>query len=72
LLIHPFCYMDANAFFEQQLTVEQAAYELEQYYTTVKQVNGTLHTIFHNHFLTEQSAWQPWRKMYEAFLNKYF
>lgn len=72
LLVHPFCFMDANAFFEQQLTVEQAAYELEHFYTTVKQVNGTLHTIFHNHFLTEQPAWQPWRKMYEDFLNKYF
>jgi hypothetical protein len=72
LLVHPFCFMDANCIFEQHLTAQQAGYELYQYYTTVKQVNGTLITIFHNHFLTEQPEWQPWRKMYEAFLEKYF
>ena len=72
LLIYPFCYMDANAVFEQQLTVQQAAQELEHYYTTVKKINGTLITIFHNHFLTEQAEWLPWRKMYAAFLEKYF
>ena len=72
LRIHPFCYMDANAIFEQQLTVAQAANELEQFYNVVKQVNGTLITIFHNHFLTEQPEWLPWRNMYETFLNKCF
>lgn len=72
LLIHPFCYMDANAIFEQQLTPEQALQELQQYYTVVKQVNGTFITIFHNHFLTKEQDWLSWRNMYEAFLNKYF
>ncbi len=72
LLIHPFCFMDANCIFEQHLTAQQAANELDQYYTAVKQVNGMLITIFHNHFLTEQPEWQPWRNMYEAFLDKYF
>lgn len=72
LIIHPFCYMDANAIFEQQLTAQQAAHELEQYYAIIKEVNGTLITIFHNHFLTEQPEWQPWRTMYEDFLSKHF
>ena len=72
LLIHPFCYMDANAVFEEQLTPEQAANELEQYYTVVKQVNATFITIFHNHFLTEQAEWKPWRMLYEKFLSKHF
>jgi hypothetical protein len=61
--------MDANAIFEQQLTPEKAAHELQQYYTLVKEVNGKLITIFHNHFLTEEEEWLPWRKMYEVFLN---
>jgi len=72
LLIHPFCYMDANAIFEQQLTPEKAAHELAHYYTTVKEVNGNLITIFHNHFLTKQPEWLPWRNMYETFLKKHF
>ncbi|TKK69854.1 hypothetical protein FC093_07200 [Ilyomonas limi] len=72
LLLHPFCYMDANAIFEQQLTPEKAAHELEQYCAIVKEVNGNLITIFHNHFLTEQPEWLSWRKVYEVFLNKHF
>jgi hypothetical protein len=69
LLLHPFCYMEANSFFEQGFTVEQAAEELQQYYNAVKAVNGQLISIFHNHFLTEQEQWLPWRKMYANFLT---
>lgn len=72
LLVHPFCYMDANAIFEQQLTVQQAAHELEQYCSIVKKERGTFITIFHNHFLTRQREWAPWRDMYAAFLSKHF
>jgi hypothetical protein len=72
LVIHPFCYMDANACFEQKLTVEQAAIELQQFHDIVKRVNGQLITIFHNHFLTEQPQWVTWKNMYEQFLKKNF
>lgn len=72
LLLHPFCYMEANSYFEQKLTAEEAAAELQQYHDVVKQVNGTLITIFHNHFVTEQENWKPWRKMYEDFLQRNF
>jgi hypothetical protein len=72
LLLHPFCYMEANSFFEQQLSAEEAGKELQYYFEMVKQVNGNLITIFHNHFLTMQTQWQPWRKMYKAFLVRNF
>lgn len=72
LLLHPFCYMEANSYFEQKLSASEAANELQQYYDVVKQVKGQLITIFHNHFLIEEPQWQPWRKMYEAFLQKNF
>jgi hypothetical protein len=70
LKIYPFCFMEANSFFEQKYSAQQAAEELQQYYDAVKSVNGTLITIFHNHFLTEQKQWIEWRKMYENFLKK--
>ena len=72
LLLHPFCYMEANSYFEQTLTAEEAAKELQSYYHVVKKVNGHFITIFHNHFLTEERQWLPWRKMYEEFLQKNF
>jgi hypothetical protein len=72
LLLHPFCFMDANAFFEQHQTAEEAGASLQQYHDTVKQVGGQLITVFHNHFLTQQPQWQVWRNMYERFVVKNF
>lgn len=72
LMLHPFCYMEANCYFEQKLTAEQAAEELQHYYNIVKQVNGELITIFHNHFLAAEEQWQPWKSMYAEFLHRNF
>lgn len=70
LLVHPFCFMDANAYFEQKLSVEQAAIELQRYFEIVKSVNGEMVTIFHNNFLTQQKQWIKWREMYTTFLRR--
>ena len=72
LLVHPFCYMEANSYFEQHLSTEEASKELQHYHDIIKQVGGQLITIFHNHFLTEQPQWKPWREMYARFLEKNF
>jgi hypothetical protein len=72
LLIHPYCYMEANSYFEQHLSAIEAAEELQYYHDAVKAVGGQLITIFHNHFLTNQPQWKPWREMYEAFLKRNF
>ena len=72
LMIHPFCYMEANSFFEQHYTAQQAAEEMQQYHDIVKFVNGELVTVFHNHFITEQKEWIEWRNMYADFLRKNF
>jgi len=72
LLIHSFCFMEANSFFEQYFTAEEAGEELQQYHDIVKSVNGDLITIFHNHFVTEQKEWLPWRNMYADFLKRNF
>jgi len=69
LQLHPFCFMDANAYFEQKYTAEEAAAELQQLYDVVKFVNGEMICLFHNHFLTEQPQWIGWRKMYATFLK---
>lgn len=69
LTVHPFCYMDANAIFEEKLTPEEAEKQLQHYLHVVQQVNGTFITIFHNHFLTSQPDWLPWRMVYQNFLS---
>ena len=70
LIIRPFCYMEANSFFEQRYSAEQAAEELQKYHDVIKSVNGELITIFHNHFITQQKQWLPWRNMYASFIAK--
>ena len=72
LTVHPFCFMDANAFFEQGFTAAEAAEELQQFYDAVKMVNGEMITIFHNHFITTQQQWKDWRSMYESYLQQNF
>jgi len=72
LLLHPFCFMEATSVFEQKYSVEQTAEELQYYHDMVKSVKGEFIALFHNHFLTEQPQWLPWRKMYERFLENNF
>jgi hypothetical protein len=67
LRIHPFCFMDANAFYEQKQTPRQSATELLHYYTICKSVNGTLITIFHNNFLGTAKEFAGWQAIYEQF-----
>lgn len=69
LLLHPFCFMDANAYYEQNLSAEQALQELIRYYKEVNSVNGTLITIWHNNFLGTAEEFAGWREAYEGFLS---
>jgi hypothetical protein len=68
LRTYPFCFMDANSFYEQQFTAARAYDELLHYYKICKEVNGTLITIWHNNFLGTAAVLEGWRKMYEKFI----
>jgi hypothetical protein len=62
--------MEANSFYEQKYTAQQAAEELKHYYETVRSVNGTLITIWHNSFLGTDKRFIGWKEMYEEFVKK--
>jgi hypothetical protein len=68
LRIYPFCFMDANSFYEERLSAEAAYEELMHYYTICKKVNGTLITIWHNNFLGSSATFEGWRAIYERFI----
>jgi hypothetical protein len=67
LLLYPFCYMEANSFFEQKQTPLQAFEEMLYYYNIVKSANGTLITIWHNTFLGTDEFYKGWREIYHKF-----
>jgi len=69
LLIHPFSFMEATAHFTEHKTAEQAYQQMSEQYDLVKSINGEFITLFHNHFLTDDTEWRPWRNMYKTFLN---
>ena len=70
LLLYPFCYMEANSFFEQKKTPQQALDEMRHYYTTVKAVNGTFISIWHNTFLGTDKLFSGWREVYAQFVRE--
>ena len=70
LKINPFCFMDANSFYEQKLTAEQAYDEIIHYQESCKKVNGNFISIFHNNFLGTDKQFAGWKEMYIKFISQ--
>ncbi len=70
LMIFPFCFMDANAYYEQKLTPPQALAELMKFYQSIRQVNGMMCTIWHNSFVGTAPMFKGWKEVYEIFLKE--
>jgi hypothetical protein len=70
LRIHPFCFMDANAYYEEQKSPAEALKDMLHYYDVISAVNGTMITIWHNSFLGIDPAFDGWREVYENFVYK--
>jgi hypothetical protein len=70
LRIHPFCWMDANAYYEQKMSLHEAYAELVQYLEAIKKVNGTMITVSHNHILGTSPQFEGWMDMYLRFMEK--
>jgi hypothetical protein len=70
LLIHPFCFMEANSYYEQKISATEAFDELMHYYNICKKINGTLITIWHNHMVGSNQLFKGWGEMYAQFLER--
>ena len=68
LRLFPFCFMDANCYYEQQQSAEVAFEELLYYKKEVEKINGLFIPIFHNNFLSVSSVFNGWREKYEQFI----
>ena len=68
LCIHPFCFMDANSFYEQEFNAQKAYDELMHYLQICKSNGCTLTTIWHNNFLGTAPEFAGWRETYEQFI----
>lgn len=70
LLLHPFCYMEANSYYEQGISSGKAIDEILYFLNEVKKVNGKLITIWHNTFLGTEPAFSGWREIYHQFIKE--
>jgi hypothetical protein len=70
LRLFPFCFMDANSFFEQKQGAEESFEELQHYSEQCKKAGGQLVTIFHNNFLGASKKFDGWREGYVKFISQ--
>ncbi len=68
LLLFPFCFMDANAFFEQKLLPAEALEEMLEYRRRLKRTGGMMIIIWHNTFLGTAELFKGWKETYESFV----
>ncbi len=68
LRIHPFCFMEANSFYEQKITADETYDEMNHYYSVCKAVGGQLVIIWHNNFLGTDPQFEEWRNIYQRFV----
>ena len=69
LLVYPFCFMDAATLHQKNNTPEKAFEELMGFYNIIKEVNGTMVTVWHNTFLGAAEEMSEWKTAYENFLK---
>jgi hypothetical protein len=68
LLIFPFCFMEANSYFEQKQDAKTSFAELNAYQNKLRQTGGLFCIIWHNSFLTNEPHWREWREGYGEWL----
>ncbi len=70
LLLRPFCFMDANAYYEEKKSPQEALQELFHYHDVIRSVNGTMVLIWHNNFLGTDPTFEGWKEVYEEFISQ--
>lgn len=70
LVIHPFCFMDANSYYEQKQDAETSYHELIHYLEMCRKYHCQMITIFHNNFLGSDRNFSGWKEMYTRFISR--
>lgn len=64
LKIFPFAVMEATLKYYLKMNTEEAIKEINELIETVKSVNGTFVSVWHNESLSNQSIWEGWKDVY--------
>lgn len=69
LTIFPFCFMEANSFYELKQTPQEALEAMKHYLRVVREVDGSFIMIWHNSFLGTDPLYSGWKECYEQFME---
>ncbi len=69
LKVFPYAFSDDCLRFDLKLSPKQALMKINHLTNMVKQVNGTLISIFHNDSLSNFGEWKYWSNFYEEVIN---
>jgi hypothetical protein len=70
LRLHPFCFMDTTAMFEEKLSLSDSFDRLRAMTRILQRCNSKLTTIFHNFSLGTAPEWLWWKGAYKEFLEQ--
>ncbi len=70
LRIHPFCFMDSTAHFEEKLSAEDAFRKLSVMTDILLSTGSRLVTVMHNFSLGSDPQWKGWQNAYYSFLKE--
>lgn len=68
LKVHPFAVMDATLLNYLKLTPTQATNLINELIESVKMVDGSFYSLWHNESLSETGNWKEWKAVYEKML----
>lgn len=71
LRIYPFCWMDANSYYQQQISAEEALEELRSYRDLLMKLSGQMRVIWHNNFLGTSPDFKDWKDICEQFTKEF-
>ena len=70
LLIHPFQIMDVTLKEYLHLTPEQAKISISEMIKTIRSINGTFCSLWHNSSFSNIGGWEDWGEVYEYLLEE--
>lgn len=71
LMVHPFCFMECNARFEQRQDPLSSLTEMRHYQNVVQSVGGQYIMIWHNFALGQEQEWLEWKNIYFQFIAEH-
>jgi len=69
LVLFPFCVMDVTLKNYMNLTTEQSIEKITKLVNTIKSVNGTFISLWHNESLSNHGEWKNWQEVYKQMLE---